>query len=255
MKRIITIIFLSILLVFSLSACSLSSDITSEVIETPTVKEQPYLTDEGFAEIAVTICDELEISINNIDSFLLFAAAYRGTAEKFNELYINFESAPQAIILRTNMMDFAEISESFDREFVIAMEQSGIRGISTLITTDDGTMIAVEGLMDKTVQLDIDKDIVLDIMRYQDAVNDAAEALGLDGCHVDYFSILDNISILSILEATSTPQGPIKYTVQGGPSRRRTTVQFGVSGQSIISVNNLSSSCELLVGSEVLIIP
>lgn len=257
MKRIIIIIFLLILLVFTLSACSLSSNITPEVIETPTPIELPYLTDERFAANAVAICDELDIAINNIDSVLLVADAYRETAEKFNEFYINKESAPQAIILRTNMMDLAETAKPFARAFNIALSQSGIQGIFTLLTTEDGTMIVLEGTdilaADKMAQLDIDENIVFDMIRYQNATNDAAEALGLDGCHADFFS-LEKLIFLPILEATNTPQGIIKYTVQEGDSCEWIAAQFSVSVQSIINVNNLSSSCELLVG-EVLIIP
>lgn len=267
MKRSITIKIPLILVIFTLSACSFFSDMTPEILESPTPTELPYLTDERFAADAAVICDELEASLNNssallIERYKIKAEAYQRAADEFAEFRINEESAPQAVTLRMKMMELAETTESFANALEVALTQAGIEGTITLIFTEKGSILAMEG--DNTfdniftanwVELDIDETVVLDMINNEDAVNNAAEALGLNSCRLGLEENTQSPILAPILEATSTPQGPIKYTVQEGDSCENIATQFGVSVQSIIQVNNLSSSCELVVGSDVLIIP
>lgn len=263
MKRSITIKFPLILVIFTLSACSFFSGRSPEILESPTPTELPYLTDERFAADAAVICDELEASLNNssvliIEIYKIKAEAYQKAADEFAGFRINEESAPQAVTLRMNMLALAGTTESFASALEVALTQAGIEGIVNVIISEKGLVIGIEGdniFTGSSVELDIDETIVIDMINNEDAVNNAAEALGLISCRL---GLEENTQLplpAPALEATSTPQGPIKYTVQEGDSCENLAAQFEVSVQSIIQVNNLSSPCELNVGSEVLIIP
>lgn len=143
------------------------------------------LTDQQFSEAALSTCSALRE--NSAASETLYSGglsyAYTAAATELNALKTSEETAPNGTLLRSGISGLADSYLQLEVALEDATTQAGISGVYTLMIMDDGTFMAYPGDDIFSIQpLNVDPSIWAAIQANLTQVEDAAQALGLDGC-------------------------------------------------------------------------
>jgi len=122
--------------------------------------------------------------------FASWASAYRRAAEALASLNITEQSAPQGARLRVALSRLAELSDSFDKALEAACKKADMmcKGEDLALTEDGSVYILVDRRSLSFQRLEIEPALVLDLMTYHTAVEEAAISLGLEDCAVFFLN-------------------------------------------------------------------
>ena len=142
------------------------------------------LSDVEFAEAALPACEALAAGIDALEDmdYAGRAEAYRLAAEALEAFNISEQSAPQGMLLRTNLAGMAETIDAYAAAVATALDSAGIENPTMMMTTEGGNIFASTGSIFDTVKLDVDPAVVLDLSAKLAALKEAAGAAGLEEC-------------------------------------------------------------------------
>jgi hypothetical protein len=195
-KKVISLfLFTSCLLI---SGCKPGQLLGPKLTSTPIPTSTPLptatpdaITDEEFSELAQEACQVFKTKLESIiettnqlsERERLIAQAYLEAAEALGVISIIEEFAPQAAKMQSNLYATADAGVIFADDFDTALKKAEkSEGLINLYITEFGQILIVNWGAGETESLDISPVVVLNWYNGQKAVNEAAEALGLDAC-------------------------------------------------------------------------
>lgn len=172
MKQIHILVCALILTALFVTACGLVSS--------------PGMSDEEFAVEASYACDELQEELEFVETLEQESEAFAEAAEMIKEFNLDPETAPQAVVLKDSLVALVDACLVFDDALDQAAAQNGWDGYTWMLT--EGYSVfgysSDAGIFGITT-LDVDEAVVKDYVDNWNAVSEAAEALGLEGCQLD----------------------------------------------------------------------
>ena len=195
-KKVISLLLITSCLL--ISGCKPGQLLGPKLTSTPIPTSTPLptatpdvITDEEFSVLAQEACQVFKAKLESIiettkqlsERERLIAQAYLEAAEALGVITIIEEFAPQAAKMQNNLYATADAGVIFANDFDTALHKADTgEGHVSLITTDFGQIFIVNWGADEMDMLDISSLVVLNWYNGQKAVNEAAEALGLEAC-------------------------------------------------------------------------
>lgn len=144
------------------------------------------MSDEEFTEEALYACNELQEDLESVQNLEEESEAFSDAAEMMMEFELDPETAPQAATLRDSLVALADAGLAFDAALKQAAEENGWSAYTWMIMSADSVLgySEEEGIFGIT-PMDIDEAVVAEYLDEWDAVSEAAEALGLEGCQIN----------------------------------------------------------------------
>ena len=140
------------------------------------------LSDEEFAAEAVSVCDDLQVAYEGVNTLEQDLVVFREAAVSMMDYDLNPETAPQAMILRDSLAALSDASLVFSAALNEIAVGSGwgeytwmIFGSKVMAYPKDKGILGIE-------EWDVDGAILQEYLNNFQAVKDSAGALGLDGC-------------------------------------------------------------------------
>jgi len=140
------------------------------------------LSDEEFAVEAQSTCDALQTGLESAVTLEQRSEVFGEIADMMMAFELDPEKAPQATILRDNMAALVESSQVLADAIHEAVSEYEWAEYTWMIFGTNVSAYSNEtGIFGMEI-LDVDEVIVQNYMDNWNAVSDAAEALGLEGC-------------------------------------------------------------------------
>jgi hypothetical protein len=165
---VISALIMSIMLI---SACALLPD--------------AGLSDEEFAVEAQSACNTLQIELESAKTLEQRSEVFSEVADIMMAFELDPETAPQATLLRDNIAALVDSSLVLNDAVNEAVSEYEWAEYTWMIFGTNISAYSNEtGIFGMEI-LDVDEEIVQDYTDNWNAVSDAAEALGLEGCQLD----------------------------------------------------------------------
>ncbi len=142
------------------------------------------LSDAEFARNAISTCNKLTITSMRRSGSGLDSDPFRLAEYELGKFSINEESAPNAILLRTGLIEYAQAADALNKAIHEALERGNIRINIHWTVSQSGLVMYFldsEG-MSEIKPLDVDTSFGRALLAARRKINDAARALGMETC-------------------------------------------------------------------------
>ena len=142
------------------------------------------LSDAEFARNAISTCNKLTITSGRRPGSGLDSDPFRLAEYELGKYSITEESAPNAILLRTGLIEYAQAADALNRAIHEALERGNIHiNIHWMVSQSGLVMyfLETEG-MSEIKPLDVDTAFGQALLAARRKINDAARALGMETC-------------------------------------------------------------------------